>query len=143
MTTALCILTVLFAPCDVAKTFPGDGHPACSSGDNVLVSVKVSDLEAIPDATLFEVFSERQDATGCTKPIEVVPASTRYPSCVVGHVQRAETVSEDGTIDERAPYQGVCCSMGCSCASEKCESIPFGGPRGYGEKRARRYEVAP
>lgn len=137
--TLTCILTVLFLPCDVATSLPGSGHPSCTPGENVLVSAKVSDLEALPESLLFEVEAERQEASDCTLPIEVVPASIRYPSCVVGHVQRSETVHEEGTIPAREPYQGVCCSIGCACASERCEAIPYGGPRGYGESRAARY----
>lgn len=136
----LCIWTVLYLPCKTAKDLPGSGHPTCTFTENVLISAKVADLNTLPEQVLFEVESERKQTTDCVHPIEIVPASIRYPYCVVGHVKKKPTTVDGETIPGKDPYIGACCTPGCECASEQCEHIPFGGPKGYAEKRARRYE---
>jgi len=139
-----CYLTVLYLACSVVSNLPGTGKPECD-GDPVTVLARVQGSLFEEDADppwLYEVEPERRPTECGDHPIEIVPASTRYPHCVVGHVERVETTIGEGddqiTIPARTPYHGVCCSQGCKLAGAG-EHIPYGTPIGYAEARAKRY----
>src|SRR5690606_14573453 len=82
---------------------------------------------------------------GGEHPIELVEIASRYPHCVAGHAERVETTIGEGeeaiTLPARAPYLGVCCTLGCRLAGPG-EHIPYGTPAGYPEARAERYREA-
>jgi len=94
---------------------------------------------------LYEVQPERIPAECGEHPIELVEISTRYPTCVVGHVERVGTTIGEGeeaiTLPARPPYLGVCCTPGCRLAGAG-EHVPYGTPAGYPEARAERYQEA-
>lgn len=143
-----CFLTVLYVSCALAHSLPGAPSPACEDAPvAVLARVHGSLFEEDADPPwLYEVEPERIPTECGEHPIEILPAATRYPHCVAGHVQRAEVTHGEGeeavTIPALAPYHGVCCRQGCSLAGPG-EVIPIGGPIGYAEERAALYAGPP
>jgi len=142
-----CYLTVLYLACAFAKSLPGAQAPACEDAP-VAVLARVHGSLFAEDAStpwFYEVEPERRPTDCGEHPIELVPIETRYPTCVVGHVERVATTIGEGeeaiTLPAREPYVGVCCTPGCRLAGPG-EHIPYGIPIGYAEARAERYREA-
>lgn len=139
-----CYLTVLYLACSLAQSLPGAPSPACEDAPvAVLARVHGSLFEEDADPPwLYEVQPERRETTCGEHPIELVEISIRYPTCVVGHVERTETTIGEGeeaiTLPARPLYLGVCCTPGCRLAGAG-EHIPYGTPISYPEARAERY----
>lgn len=147
-----CMDRTAWMDCTAAMSLPGKEHvPACVPGEKVMVSLRTQqDVEL--DAH-FEVYDQRAPAE-CTRkadpdcedteeatcervPIEVRPASERYPWCVVGRVQRVGDEDRPPLL----PYVGVCCEVGCLCAGPECEHITLAPPRGYATDRLKRMGI--
>lgn len=142
-----CFLTVLYLACATAQSLPGVPSPACEDAP-VAVLARVHGSLFSEDADppwLYEVEPERRPTECGEHPIELVEISSRYPTCVAGHVERVETTLGEGeeaiTLPAREPYLGVCCTPGCRLAGPG-EHIPYGTPAGYPEARAERYREA-
>src|SRR5690606_9975523 len=117
-----CYLTVLYLACQAAQILPGVPAPACD-GEPVAVLARIHGSLLDEDASppwLYEVEPERRPTECSEHPIELVPIETRYPTCVVGHVERVETTIGEGedavTLPARPRYLGVCCTLGCRLA---------------------------
>src|SRR5690606_22131381 len=93
-----CYMTVLYLACSLAQSLPGDPAPACEDAP-VAVLARVHGSLLDEDASppwLYEVEPERRPTECGEHPIEIVPTSTRYPTCVAGHVERVETTIGEG-----------------------------------------------